>query len=167
MNKKQSKQIPKSWYFLILMIVIYIIFFIFDKEAFSLSFNLFTDILIKIIPVFLLIFILTSFINHFVTRRFIEKHLQDKGLRKWFFAIVGGMLSTGPMYMWYPLLSDLKDKGFDYGHIACFLYNRAIKLPLIPIAVLYFGWKYIIVLSLVMMILSVFQGLVINKLLTK
>lgn len=92
------------------------------------------------------------------------KHLKDKGMKKWFFVIIGGILSSGPIYMWYPLLADLRNKGLNYGLIACFLYNRSIKIPLIPLAIIYFSWKYIIILLLVMILASIIQGIIINKL---
>jgi len=126
--------------------------------------NFFYDIILKIIPVFILVFILMAITNYFITPRFVIKHLKEKGIKKWFFVIVGGILSTGPIYMWYPLLADLKNKGLDYGLIACFLYNRAIKIPLLPLAVIYFSWQYILVLSFVMIFASVVQGIIINKL---
>jgi len=74
------------------------------------------------------------------------------------------VLSTGPIYMWYPLLADLKNKGLSYGLIACFLYNRGIKITLLPIAIFYFGWKYVLVLSLAMIFVSIIQGILLNKL---
>jgi uncharacterized membrane protein YraQ (UPF0718 family) len=102
--------------------------------------------------------------NYFITPAVVTKHIKDKGLKKWFFVIVGGVLSSGPIYMWYPLLASLKDKGLDYGLIACFLYNRAIKIPLIPLAIIYFSWQYILILCLVMVLVSVVQGILINNL---
>ena len=102
--------------------------------------------------------------NYFITPKFIIKHLKSKGLKKWFFVIIGGILSSGPIYMWYPLLADLKDKGLNYGLIACFLYNRAIKIPLIPIAIFYFSWTYVIILMIVMIFASIVQAILLNKL---
>jgi uncharacterized membrane protein YraQ (UPF0718 family) len=102
--------------------------------------------------------------NYLITPEFIIKHLRGKGFKKWFFMIVGGILSSGPIYMWYPLLADLKKKGLSYGLIACFLYNRAIKIPLLPLAIIYFGWQYIFVLTIIMIIVSITQGILINKL---
>ena len=102
--------------------------------------------------------------NYFITPEIVIKHLKEKGIKKWFFVIVGGILSSGPVYMWYPLLADLKSKGLEQGLIACFLYNRAIKIPVLPIAIIYFSWQYIFVLSLVMIFMSVVQGLIINHL---
>ncbi|MCK4649795.1 hypothetical protein KAT36_01045 [Candidatus Pacearchaeota archaeon] len=162
--KNKLKQISGSWYFLITILLIYLLLFIFRKDLFSSSMNFFYNILLKIIPIFILVFVLMSLSNYFITPKFVMKHLREKGIKKWFFTIIGGILSTGPIYMWYPLLADLKNKGLSYGLIACFLYNRAIKIPLLPIAIFYFGWKYILILSFVMIIASIIQGILINKL---
>jgi len=161
--KNKLKQISKSWYFLLIIILAYLFLFIFKQNLFFSSLNLFYNILLKIIPIFILVFILMSITNYFVTPKFVLKHLKERKIKKWFFVVVGGILSTGPIYMWYPLLADLKNKGLSYGLIACFLYNRAIKIPLLPIAILYFGWKYILVLSLIIIFMSVIQGIIINK----
>ncbi|MBA7709319.1 hypothetical protein ES703_118233 [subsurface metagenome] len=161
--KNKLKQISKSWYFLLIVILSYLFLFIFKQNLFFSSLNFFYNVLLKIIPIFILVFILMSITNYFITPKFVLKHLKEKRIKKWFFVIIGGILSTGPIYMWYPLLADLKSKGLSYGLIACFLYNRAIKIPLLPIAIFYFGWKYIIVLSLIMIFMSVVQGVMINK----
>lgn len=162
--KDKLKEIQKSWYFLVAMILIYSVVSFFNYELFTSSLNFFVDILIKIIPIFIFIFILMVITNLFVTPKFILKYLEkDKGIKKWVFAIIGGVLSSGPIYMWYPLLADLKEKGISDGLISCFLYNRAIKIPLLPLMVVYFSWKYIIILAFVMMFASVIQGIIINK----
>jgi len=162
--KNKFKQISGSGYFLISMIMLYCLFFIFKPDVFFRSLSFFNEIIIKIIPIFILVFILMAISNYFITPKFVMKHLNDKGIKKWFFVIIGGILSTGPIYMWYPLLADLKEKGLSYGLIACFLYNRSIKIPVLPIAILYFSWQYIIVLCFVMVFISIIQGRVINRL---
>jgi len=162
--RNEFKKVSGSWYFLIVIGLIYFTLLIFKQDLFFSSLNFFGKILLKIIPIFILVFILMSLTNYFITPKFIMKHFKEKGTKKWFFAIVGGILSVGPIYMWYPLLADLKNKGLSYGIMACFLYNRAIKIPLLPIAIFYFGWRYILILSFVMIFMSVTQGIVINKL---
>lgn len=162
--KNKLKKISGSWYFLIGMLIIYLTLFFIKKDLFSLSISFFYNILLKIIPIFILVFLLMSLTNYFITPKFVMRHLGGKGIKKWFFIIIGGILSTGPIYMWYPFLADLKNKNLSYGLIACFLYNRAIKIPLLPIAIFYFGWQYILVLSIVMIFVSVLQGMLINKL---
>ena len=155
--------ISTSWYFLIIVIIAYIFLLIFNKSQFYSSISFFGNILLKIIPIILLVFVLMTISNYFITPEFIIKHVKEKGIRKWFYVIIGGILSSGPIYMWYPLLADLKHKGLSYGLIACFLYNRAIKIPLLPLAILYFGWKYVIVLGFVMIFASIIQGILIDK----
>ncbi len=162
--KNKLNQISGSAYFLIVIILIYVFLFIFRSDLFLSSLKFSYSVLLKVIPIFFLIFVLMALTNYFVKPNFIIKHLKNKGIKKWFFVIIGGILSSGPIYMWYPLLADLKQKGLNYGLIACFLYNRAIKIPLLPLMVLYFSWHYVIVLFLVMITISIFQGLLINKL---
>lgn len=163
--KNKLKEIQKSWYFLVTMVLIYSVLSFLNYDLFESSLKIFLGILIKIIPIFIFIFILMVFTNYFVTPKFILKHIEkDKSVKKWIFAVVGGLLSSGPAYMWYPLLADLKEKGISNGLIACFLYNRgALKIPLLPLMILYFNWEYIIVLCFVMMFVSIIQGMIINN----
>jgi uncharacterized membrane protein YraQ (UPF0718 family) len=119
--------------------------------------------MIRIIPIFVLVLVLMTIANLIITPKFITKHLQEPGIVKWIFAVSGGILSTGPIFMWYPLLADLKEKGIGYGCLATFLYNRAIKIPLLPVAIFYFGIKYIVALTIVMVIVSIVQGIIIDK----
>jgi len=161
--KNKLKQLPGSWYFLIAIILIYIFVLIFNQEIYLKSLDFFNKIIYKIIPIFILVFVLMSLSNYFITPKFVMKHLREKGIKKWFYVIVGGIISSGPIYMWYPLLADLKHKGLSYGLIVCFLYNRAIKIPLIPLAIIYFSWQYILILTSVMIFMSVIQGILINK----
>ena len=86
----------------------------------------------------------------------------ESGIKGWVLAISMGILSHGPIYVWYPLLKDLRDHGMRSGLIAVFLYNRAIKIPLLPVMIFYFGIGFVIILSIYMMIASVVEGKIIN-----
>ena len=123
------------------------------------------NILIKLIPILVLVFALTFIVNYFIKPKKLIKYLgKNSGYKGWIIAIISGTLSSGPIYMWYPLLKELKDKGMRVGLIATFLYNRAIKIPLLPLLIVYFGLKYSMVLLILMVIFSVLQGLTIEKL---
>ncbi len=158
-----KKRIQGKWYFLIIVILAYLFLLFFNRELFYSCIFFFQKILLKIIPIFIAVFVLMVFTNYFITQEFIIKHTRKRGMKKWFFIIIGGILSSGPIYMWYPLLADLRSKGLSYGFIACFLYNRAIKIPLLPLIILYFGWKFVIILTLTMIASSIIQGIIINK----
>jgi len=60
-------------------------------------------------------------------------------------------------------LADLRDKGMANSYIVVFLYNRAIKPQLLPIMIYYFGWLFVAVLTFYMIIASIINGLIVNK----
>jgi len=160
-----SEKSYTGWYFLLIVIAIYIIVLFIAPEKVLKSLGVFVGIIIKVIPIIILVFILMAITNYFIKPSFLVKFMGKKsGVLGWIIAIITGIISTGPIYMWYPLLADLKKKGVRQGLIATFLYNRAIKIPLLPMIILYFGLPYTIVLTIVMMIISVVQGLIIEKL---
>ena len=160
---KTLRGISYSIYFFVSVVLFYLLVSIYDFALFSEISVFFYTIFLKILPIFVLVFFLTALTNYFITPKFIVKHLRDKGLKKWIYVIIGGVLSSGPIYMWYPLLAEFKKKGLRYGLISCFLYNRAIKIPLLPLAILYFGLNYVLVLTVVMIFVSVLQGILLNK----
>ena len=126
----------------------------FDLVTASLEF--FLLIIKKIIPVFVLVFVLMVLIDYFISPKKLIKYFGKKaGAKGWIIAIVSGLISTGPMYMWYPLLNQMRKKGVKNRFVVAFLYNRAIKLPLLPLLIFYFGWGYMIVLTIVMMIMFI------------
>ena len=161
------KRIPKSWYFLLFTIILLFSISFFNTDLFSKITSYFSSLIIKMLPIFFLVFILMAISNYFITPKFVMKHLSDPGAKKWFYVVLGGVFSSGPIYMWFPFLADLRKKGLSYGLISCFLYNRAIKIPLLPLAVTYFSWSYIFVITFLLILFSVVQGLVIDKFIFK
>jgi len=154
-----------GWYFLFIVIGIYLITSIFNSASVFSAFNFFIKLFIKIIPAFLLVFILMVLTNYFIQPKTLVKYIgKESGIKGWLISIITGIISTGPIYLWYPLLNDLQKHGVRNGLLATFLYNRAVKIPLLPVLILYFGLTYSIVLSIVMMITSVFQGMLTEKL---
>jgi uncharacterized membrane protein YraQ (UPF0718 family) len=136
----------------------------FRPVFFSRTLEFFIKIMLQILPIFVLVFILMTLSNLFVNRQTVATYLKKPGIKKWLFVIIAGILSTGPIYVWYPLLAEFREKGVAYGYLATFLYNRAIKIPLLPMAVFYFGLRYVIVLTFLMVFFSVIQGILINQL---
>jgi uncharacterized membrane protein YraQ (UPF0718 family) len=155
-----------SWFFLIAVFFIYIVVTFVDIQLFTSSVMFFFNLIIKIIPLFIIILGLMIITNYFITQKLIMKYFNAPGIKKWLLVVIAGILSTGPIYMWYPLLADLREKGINYGFIATFLYSRAIKIWLLPVIVFYFSLQYVIVLTLVMIVFSCIQGVVVNRILS-
>jgi uncharacterized membrane protein YraQ (UPF0718 family) len=163
---KRSEQSMAGWYFLAIVAALYLAVFFVKRDAIIPSLEFFVSIIEKIIPVFLLIFALLVLMNWAVKPEKIVKHLgKDAGAKGWLYAIIGGIISTGPIYMWYPLLNELQKHKARNGYIAAFLYNRAVKIPLLPLFIYYFGAVYVAVLTAIMIAASIIQGIIVEKLL--
>ena len=150
--------------FLLTIISIYGILLIFFPFKAEIALREVETLLIKITPILLLVVLLTAFINRFINPNKLSKHLsKESGLKAWLVALSAGILSHGPMYAWYPLIEDLKKKGLRDSLIGMFFYARAVKIPLLPIMIEYFGLKYTVILNLYIILGSILQGLIIEK----
>ena len=158
---KSLKDIRKVWYFPTAVAIIYIITFIMDSTKAVDSLQSTLNVFIKIIPTLLLVFALMALTNYFIAPKKLANWLNKK--HGWLVAIIAGIISTGPIYMWYPMLQDIQKHGVKNGIIATFLYNRAIKPALLPLIIVYFGLAFTVVLTIVMAILSVVQGWLVEK----
>ena len=166
MINKLLEKISGKWIFLIIVTAFYIILAFINFDMAKMVVIQLFQLIWKILPVFVFTFILMFLSNLLLDAKKIIKYTgESAGFKGWFISIVTGVLSSGPIYMWYPLLSDLKDKGMKDAFITAFLYNRAVKIPLLPIMIYYFGLAFTIVLSFYMILFSVINGLIVHKIL--
>ena len=84
-------------------------------------------------------------------------------MKGWVVAVIGGVLSVGPVYPWYALLKELRTKGMRTALIAVFLYNRGIKLPLLPLMIHYFGMAFTLILAAYLTLFSLLSGVIMEK----
>jgi uncharacterized membrane protein YraQ (UPF0718 family) len=162
-KKEESKIIPYKAYFLAAVILLYLVLFLFVPEKIQKSLWASGNLLLKIIPVFVLVILFMALIQYFFTPKTISRYVgKESGLKGWILAILTGILSHGPIYAWYPALKELRQHGMRSGLVAVFLYNRAIKIPLLPVMVYYFGIQFVVILLVSMIIASVIEGKIIE-----
>ncbi|HEC18824.1 MAG TPA: permease [Gammaproteobacteria bacterium] len=120
-----------------------------------------------LLPALLLVFLLLILFNLIqnIQSRLAGVTGAGSGIKGWWVAIVGGVLSHGPIYAWYPLLGELRSQGMRPALLAAFLYARSIKLPFLPVMVHYFGLAYTVVFSLYIVLFSLFNGWLTERLL--
>jgi uncharacterized membrane protein YraQ (UPF0718 family) len=93
-------------------------------------------------------FVLMFLVNLFMKPAHIARFMgAGAGLKGILFSTSAGILSTGPVYAWYPLLKSLSEKGASAFHLANFLSSRAVKPYLLPLMVYYFGWTFTLTVS--------------------
>jgi len=164
-NKAQAKKGKGNWIFLGIVILIFFGVLLVYPDKIEAILELYSKVLMQIIPIFVLVYLIMLGTNYYISNQFIQKHMaKDAGIKTWLIAIVSGILSIGPIYMWYPLMQNLKEKGVKDKYIATFLYNRGIKLQWLPMLLLYFGLKYSVIVLIVMAVVSVPQGIITEKL---
>lgn len=168
MIRKILERVGGSWIFFIVVIMIYVVIAFVNTNDILNAISAFLKIFLRMMPVLALVFGIIFFSNLFIEPKNISKHLgKGAGVKGWLIAIFGGILSTGPIYLWYPLLSDLKEKGMKDSFIATFLYNRAVKIPLMPMMIFYFGISFTAILTIYIVIFSIINGFCVKKLLLK
>lgn len=165
---KILNKIGVSRVFLIITIIIYAVVALVHRNVFFHALSTFLNLFFRIIPVLIMVFGIIFLLNLFIEPKNVSNLLgKGAGVRGWMIAIFGGILSTGPIYLWYPLLSDLKEKGMRDLFIATFLYNRAVKIPLLPMMIFYFGVKFTVILTIYMVLFSMINGFCVERLLLK
>jgi uncharacterized membrane protein YraQ (UPF0718 family) len=160
---KKPNQLKNGTKFLITVILIYLILGLFDFNLVKNGFYYTIDIFLKISPILLLLIFINFLINRYFNSKTIIKYLsQEAGLKGWLLSIIGGILVSGPPYILFPLLKDLKKKGMSNALLAVFLYNRNVKIPFLPVMIYYFGLTYTVIISFYIIIFSILNGLLIN-----
>ncbi|MEA2064754.1 MAG: hypothetical protein U9O66_00460 [Patescibacteria group bacterium] len=166
MINKVLEKISGKWIFLIIVAIIYLIAAITDFNLIKIALSESIVLFKKIIPVFALVFVFIFLSNFFLDAKKVSLFIgRNAKIRGWVISVVGGILSSGPIYMWYPLMADLKEKGMKDSFIVVFLYNRAVKIPMLPMMIYYFGLPFTIVLAFYMIIFSIINGVFVEKLL--
>jgi len=156
-----------DYYLLGATVLLYALLFVVDPGNASAALGSARSLAVTIAPILLLVTGFVALVNYAVTADAIARYLGgESGATGYLVAIVGGVLSHGPVYAWYTLLADLRARGMRDGLIAVFLYNRAIKLPLLPLFLYYFDLDYAAVLLGTTVVASVVQGVAVEWLLS-
>ncbi len=148
-----------------LVLVAYGIILAIMPEKASIALKSSGNILLTMLLPLSLVFILMLVTNLFLKPAQIVKFLgRGAGIKGIILSATAGIISVGPIYAWYPLLKDLREKGAANSFLAIFLGNRAVKPFLLPIMISYFGWIYVLVLTLFTVLGSIIVGYLVGVL---
>jgi len=165
MSKIPERKTLGGSHFLFVVIALYGITFLLDTQLAIDALELAGNLLFRLVPILLLVFALIYLSNLLIQPNWVRAYVgKESGLKGWIIAVIGGVLSVGPVYPWYALLRDLRAKGMRTALIAVFLYNRGIKLPLLPLMIYYFGLAFTLTLATYLTLFSLLSGLIVEKL---
>ena len=164
-EEKVDRKNNGKWYFLVGVILLLLVILVFDSTKIPLILKMFNKLIVQILPVLVLVYFVMLLTNYFVDNKKLKKYMsEDAGFKGLAISIIAGILSVGPIYIWYPLMQDLQSKGVSNKYLAIFLYNRGIKIQWLPMLILYFGLRYSITLMFMMALVSIPQGILTEKL---
>ena len=130
------------------VLILYGLLFIVSPDKVSRALNGSAGILLRLMFPLGLIFALMAVMNLFLNPAHIVKFLgKGSGPKGAMLSAAAGIISMGPIYVWYPLLKELREKGAANALVAIFLGNRAVKPLLLPVMISYFGWIYVLLLT--------------------
>lgn len=164
MKKTKRAKNRSGWVLLGMTSLLYTYTAFFDTAVATKALSKSLDVLAMIAPILLVVFFLMALLNTFIKPKIIANYLgSESGVKGWFFALSGGVLSHGSTLVWYPLLSQLRDHGAREALIVAFFYARAIKLPWLVLMISYFGIQFTVILSLNILLGAWIQGLFAEK----
>ncbi len=148
-----------------LVVIAYGVVFAIMPDKASLALRSSGNILVNMLIPLSLVFILMLLLNLFLKPAQIVKLLgRGAGVKGVALSATAGIISAGPIYAWYPLLKELRQKGATNSLLAIFLGNRAVKPFLLPIMISYFGWIYVLLLAVLTMVGSIVVGYLVGAL---
>jgi len=165
MEGQRKKMGLGGWLFLLMVLTAYGVTAAVDIETAGQALSFFWKVMRSVLPALVIVFFLLLAADLLFEPSWIKRNLgKEAGVKGWLLAAVGGVLATGPIYAWYALLRELREKGMHASLAAVFLYSRAIKLPLLPLMIHYFGTSYTLVLCLYLLGFSIVSGVLMMKL---
>jgi uncharacterized membrane protein YraQ (UPF0718 family) len=165
MNPGRGAARRGGWWFLGAMLLLHLVVGWLDPTLFKASLAGFVSTLTDLLPLFAVMFLMLWLFNRYVRPGQVMKQLgRAGGMRGWIFSVGAGVLSMGPMYLWYPVLGQLRSEGLRPGLAAAFLYSRAIKIPMLPFMAHYFGASYSALFVVCVLLFSVLGGAAMERL---
>ena len=159
--KKQDKPFTfRGKYLFLVVFCLYIFLFLFNSQSAILALQKSITVLTRILPIIAMVICFTALLNFFLQPKQMARHLgHESGIKGWFWSLLAGVVSHGPMYVWYPLLENLREHGMKDELVVVFFASRAIKIPLIPVMIDYFGLTFTLLLSFYMLFGALLQGI--------
>lgn len=168
MFQKIKDKIGWNWLFLIFISKIFFWIWILNFPLFKIIFTDFLIFFIKLLPVLFLVYFFIFIFSFILDTKKIKNFLENWWtVKKFFFSVFWWILSSWPLYLWYPLLKDLKKKWLTDGHIASFIYARAIKIPMMFLMISYFSLKFTIIFNIILFFLAFLIWPIFNILINK
>jgi uncharacterized membrane protein YraQ (UPF0718 family) len=165
-KKKQKRKINKEYIALALIMAAAIVLLLFFPDKAGPVLNISKNYLMELALILPAVMIIIGLFSVWVSKETVVKYIgKSSGAKGIFFAIVLGMLPTGPIYIAFPMAVALLKKGAKVSNIIIFISAWAcIKLPQELMEVQFLGIEFTLLRLSLTIVFVVLMGIIIEKL---
>jgi len=157
--------LPLRIKFFITMCLAYGFAFIIAPGEARVAFGQFLYSVVQMMPILILVFFVMFLGYIFLKPEMIHNYLgENSGKRGWLAASLASIFFSGPSYILFPYLKELKAQGMSNSLIAVFLNNRNVQPAFLPVMVYYFGLQFALVFSVLVLGYALLSGVLIGHL---
>ncbi|MDH3359436.1 MAG: hypothetical protein OEL55_01070 [Desulfobulbaceae bacterium] len=166
-NGRDKKRVSNPYRFLLVVLSAYVLIWFQRPDMVLAALHGFGGMLLRIIPILIVVFIFLFVINSFGPERIKKLLGKESGWKGWLIAAGAGIFISGPPYLLYPMLGELRKQGVRDAFLGVILYNRNVKIPFVPVMVYYFGATYTLILSSYILLFAFLNGKILELLLAR
>lgn len=154
----------KKYWLLVSVGAAYLAIYYFDPNGSQRAFAAAVSIFFDVLPIIVVVFIFVGLIQVWVRQEMVMKFLGgESGVKGLFLASAFGTFLVGPLYVVFPLLKSLLQKGARLAIIVAILAAWAIKIPMIPLEIKFLGWRFALARSVLVFLSAPVIGLSVEK----
>ena len=164
--KKKKQKFGKEHIALAIVVIIAATLLIFFTDKAGPVLNISKNYLKELAMILPAVMIIIGLFSVWVSKETVVKYIgKSSGIKGIFFAIVLGMLPTGPIYIAFPMAVALLKKGAKVSNIIIFISAWAcIKLPQELMEVQFLGLEFTLLRLSLTIVFVVLMGIIIEKL---
>jgi len=126
------------------------------------------EIFVSALPIIISVFGLVGLTQVWISRERVSQMVgQESGWSGLLLAALCGTILLGPAYIIFPLLMSLHQQGARWAVIATVLAAYTVKIPMIPLEVLFLGWKFSLIRGVLTLLFAIPMGLLLEKLMMR
>jgi len=158
-------QILRAYWIIFAIIGLYFWAYTIDPEKTWKALQSGMEIFVSALPIIIAVFGLVGLTQAWISRERVSQMVgQESGLSGLLIAVLCGTILIGPAYIIFPLLMSLHQQGARWAVIATVLAAYTVKIPMIPLEVLFLGWKFSLVRGALTLMFAIPMGLLLEKL---
>lgn len=155
---KEKRKVSGPYRFLLTVLAVYALVGFLDQGLVRVALGGFVGMLLRVLPILAVVFVVLLAINQIGPERIRKLLGRESGWKGWLIAAAAGIFISGPPYLLYPMLGELRKQGVRDAFLGVILYNRNVKIPFVPVMVYYFGAPYTLVLSTYIILFAFLNG---------